>query len=238
MINSIFVIQPRSLPNLRIRIPIIPLGQLHRPLLIQMPMHIKAIPQQMRLMSPPLSQTLKLRLLKVILQDGLVVWMRALVDNHTRALARTQATHVGEPLLGDYDVEIVFRLVDVRAHGHDAGDAGGVGLRRTGRGRVHDGVLCAAQEVGAAAEAVEHAGAHYAGGVCVGVDVDFDGGVHANDAQSADDLGRVGDLLAAEEEFRGISVPVFVEALEAVGREADGGCGGEVQVARVEEVEE
>jgi methylmalonyl-CoA mutase cobalamin-binding subunit len=33
-------------------------------------------------------------------------------------------------------------------------------------------------------------------------------------------------------------VPVLVEALEAVGREADRGCGGKVEVARVEEVEE
>jgi hypothetical protein len=72
----------------------------------------------------------------------------------------------------------------------------------------------------------------------VRVDVDFDGCVHSDDAQAPDNLGAVGDLLRAQEEFRGVLVPVLVEALEAIGREADAGGGGEVEVAAVEEVEE
>jgi hypothetical protein len=55
----------------------------------------------------------------------------------------------------------------------------------------------------------------------VGVDVDFDGGVHADDAKAADDFGGVGHLLRAQEQFWGICVPVVVEAVEAVRREAD-----------------
>lgn len=70
------------------------------------------------------------------------------------------------------------------------------------------------------------------------VDVDFDGGVHADASKATDDFGRVGDLLGAEEELAGVALPVVVEALEAVGGEADGGCGCEVQVAAIEEVEE
>ena len=72
----------------------------------------------------------------------------------------------------------------------------------------------------------------------MGVDVDFDGGVHADAAEATDDLGGVGDLLGAEEELAGVLLPVVVEALEAVWGEADGGCGCEVEVAAVEEVEE
>jgi hypothetical protein len=72
----------------------------------------------------------------------------------------------------------------------------------------------------------------------VRVDVDFDGRVHSNDAQAADDLGAVGDLLGTQQQLRRILVPVLVKALEAVGREADGCCGGEVEVSRVKEVEE
>jgi hypothetical protein len=72
----------------------------------------------------------------------------------------------------------------------------------------------------------------------MGIDIHFDRGVHSNNSQSPDNLGTVGDLLTTQQEFRGIFVPVGVEALETVGREADGGCGGEVEVARVEEVEE
>ena len=103
---------------------------------------------------------------------------------------------------------------------------------------MHDTVFAASEEVGTAAKTVEHAGAHDAGGVCVGVDVDFDGRVHADDAQAADDFRGVGDLLAAEEEFGSVAVVALVEALEAVGGEADRGGGGEVEVTAVEEVEE
>lgn len=129
-------------------------------------------------------------------------------------------------------------LVNVRAEWHDAGHTGGIRLAGPGTGGVHDAVLGAAQEVGGAAETVQHAGAHDAGAVGVGVDVDFHGGVHADAAQAADDFGGVGDLLRAEEQLIGVAVPVVVEALEAVGREADGGSGGEVEVAAVEQIEE
>lgn len=129
-------------------------------------------------------------------------------------------------------------LVDVRGERHDAADTRRVGLAGPGGRRVHDGVLGVAQEVGGAAQAVEHARAHDAGAVGVGVDVDLDGGVHGDDAQAADDLGRVGDLLRAQQQLGRVAVPVVVEALEAVGRQADGGGGREVEVAAVEEVEE
>jgi hypothetical protein len=72
--------------------------------------------------------------------------------------------------------------------------------------------------------------------VCV--DVDFDGRVHADDTQATNDFGGVGDLLTAQKQFRRILVPVLVEAFEAVRGEADGCCGGEVEIARVEEIEE
>ena len=103
---------------------------------------------------------------------------------------------------------------------------------------MHDAVFGGTEEIGAAAEAVEHAGAHYAGTVGVGVDVDFDGRVHANHAQAADDFRRVRDLLGAEEQLGRVLVPLLVEALETVGGEADRGCGGEVQVSGVKEVQE
>jgi hypothetical protein len=160
--------------------------------------HIKAIPQQMRLMSPPLPKTLKLRLVEVVFQNRHIVGVRTLLDNNPRTLSRAQTTHVRKTLLGNNDVEVVFGLVHVRAHGHDAGYACRIGLRGAGRRRVHDGVLCASKEIGGSAEAVEHAASHYAGGVCVGVDVDFDWGVHADDTKATDDLGAVGDGLGAE----------------------------------------
>jgi hypothetical protein len=185
----------------------------------------------MGFMTPPLPQTLKLRLIKVVFQNWYVIRMCTLLDDHTGSFFRRQTAHVSETLLRDDDVEIVLGLVDVRAHGHYAGHARGICFRRARRRRVHYAVFCAAQKVCGAAEAVEHAAAHYAGRVCVGVDVDFDGGVHTNDAETSYDFGRVGDLLRAEEQLGCVAVPVLVEAVETFGRETDGGCGGEVEVA-------
>lgn len=214
------------------------LDLLHAALLHQSLVHVKAVKQKMRLVSPALLQTVKLGLFKVVLQDRLIHGMSTLVDDDPCPLAGTQASDVGEAVLCDDDVEVVLRLVDVGAHGHDAGDAVGVRLGRSRRGRVHDGVLGGAEEVGGTTEAVEHAGAHDAGGVGVGVDVDLDGRVHADDAETADNLGGVGDLLATEEELVVVRLPVVVEALEAVGGEADGGGRRKVETARVEEIEE
>lgn len=103
---------------------------------------------------------------------------------------------------------------------------------------MHDGVLRAAQEVGGTTETVEHTAAHDASAVGMGVDIDLDGGVHADHTQTLDDLGRVGDSLGAEEQLRRVALVVLVEALEAIGAEADGRRGCEVEVAAVEEVEE
>lgn len=142
---------------------LLPRIQLHSSLLLQIAVHVKGLIQHMRLMTPSLLQTFKLRAIKVILQNWSVVGMRALLDDFASTLTGSQAADIGEALFRDNDVEVVFRLVDMCAHGHDTGDAGGVGLGGTGGGSVHDGVFGAAEEVGAAAEAVEHTGSHDAG---------------------------------------------------------------------------
>lgn len=192
----------------------------------------------MRLMEPSSSRTLKLRLLEVILQDRSVKRMGAIADNDLGSLLRAQAANISETLLGDDDVEVVLGLVDVSGHWHNAGDSVWIDLRRARGWRVHDGVLAVSQEISRATETVQHARAHDTGGVGVGVDVDLDGGVHADDAETSDDLRGVGDLLRAEEELVVVMVPVVVEALEAIWREADGGCGCEIELAGIEEVEE
>ena len=203
-------------------------------------MHIKRIKQQMRLMSPPLPQTLKLRLIQIILQNRPILRMRRLLHNDPGPLARTQPPHIRQPLLRHNNIQIMLRLVDVGAHGHDTAHARGIPARlaRPRAGRVHDAVLAAPQEIRGPAEPVQHARAHDTGAVGVRVDVDFHGRVHPDDAQPADDLGRVGDGLRAQQQLGVVRVPVVVEAAEPVRREADAGRRGEVEVAAVEEVEE
>lgn len=89
----------------------------------------------------------------------------------------------------------MFSLVNVRCERHNARDTSRVRLGRTHTRRVHDTVLGATEEIGGSTKTVEHPRSHHAGTVGVGVDVNFNGGVHADTAKSADDLGRVGNLL-------------------------------------------
>jgi hypothetical protein len=110
-------------------------------MVIQMLVHVEAIPQQMRLMSPALPKTLKLRLIEVVLQNRHVIRMRALLDDNARSFPRAETSHVGEALLRNDNIEIVLRLVNVRAHGHNATHTRRIRLARARTRRVHDTVL-------------------------------------------------------------------------------------------------
>ena len=201
-------------------------------------MHLECVEEQVGLVTHALLQALELSTVQVIRQDWCVVRVRALLDNDTCTLTGTQATHISKTLLRNNHIEIVLGLVNVCSEGNDAGDTGGVCLGGADTRCVHDTVLRRTQEIGRTAETVEHARAHNARAVSVGVDVDFNGSVHADAAQTTDDLRRVRNLLRAQEQLAGIALPVVVEALEAIGGEADGSRRREVEVAAVEEIEE
>lgn len=189
-------------------------------------------------MTHTLTQTLEFRTVKVISENRRVVRVRAVLNNNARALPGRQSTDISKTLLSNDNIKIVLGLIDVCRERNDTAHTGRIGLGRTCRRSVHDTVLGVTQEIGGSTESVQHAGSHHACAVGVCVDIDFDGGVHADTAKTTDDLGGVGDLLRAEEELAGVALPVIVEALEAVWGEADGGCGCEVEVSAVEEVEE
>ena len=215
-----------------------PLDLAHAAFLEEGLVHVEGVEEEVGLVAHALAEALELGLLEVVAQDGLVLVVRAALDDEAGALARAEAAHIGETGLRHHDVQVVLRLVDVRAHGHDAGHAVLVGLRRPRRRRVHNAVLGGPQEVGRSAETVQHPAAHHVRAVGVRVDVHLDGSVHADDAQPADDLGRVGHLLRPQQKLVVVRLPVVIEALEAVGGEADTGGRGEVESARVEQVQE
>lgn len=141
-------------------------------------------------------------------------------------------------LFGHNDIKVVLGLVDVSAHRDDAAHTGRVGLAGASAGSVHDRVLGRTEEVGRTTQTVQHTASHDAGRVGVSVNVNLNGRVHADDTQTADDLGRVGNLLGAKQELGCVLLPVVVEALEAVRREANRSGRGKVQVAAVEKVKE
>lgn len=86
---------------------------------------------------------------------------------------------------------------------------------------MHNRDLRIPQKVRRPSETVQHPASGDVGRVRVRVDVDFNGGVHADDSQSADDLRVVGDGLRAQDELVVVAVPVLVEALEAIRGKAD-----------------
>ena len=143
-----------------LRTRVIPLGQLHGAMLIQMLVHVEAVPQQMRLVAPALSQALKLCLVEVVFENWYVVGVGALLDDDAGTLLGREATDIGETLLGDDDVEVMLGLIDMSAHGNNAGYTSWIGLSRTRRGCVHDGVLGRTKEVGGPTETIEHAATH------------------------------------------------------------------------------
>jgi hypothetical protein len=65
----------------------IPLGDLHRAVLVEVLVHVKGVPQQVRLVAPALAQALELGAVQVVSQDGLIVGVRALFDDLAGALA-------------------------------------------------------------------------------------------------------------------------------------------------------
>ena len=217
---------------------LLPAVDLHGTLLGQVLVHLEGLEEQVRLMTHALLEQIEFRPVEVIRQDGLVVGVRALLDDDTGPLTRRETTDVGESLLGDDHVEVVLGLVNVGGEGNDAGHTGRVRLAGTRTGGVHDTVLGVPEEVGGTTQTVEHARAEDAGAVGVGEDVDFNGGVHTDAVQTTDDLGRVRDELRTQEQLVRVLVPVVEEALEAGRREPDGGGRGEVQVAAVEQVQE
>ena len=74
-------------------------------MVIQMPVHIEAVPQQMRLMAPALAETLELGAVEVVGQDGLVVGVGTLLDNLAGTLAGRHSGDIGETDFGNDHVD-------------------------------------------------------------------------------------------------------------------------------------
>ena len=132
----------------------------------------------------------------------------------------------------------MLRLINMRAHRHNTAYARGITLARPGTRCMHNTILCAPQKIRAPAKPIQHPAPHDTRTIRMRVNIHFDRRVHADDAQPADYLGGIADLLAAQQQLGRVFVPVVVEALEPAGRKADRSRGCEVEVARVEEVEE
>jgi hypothetical protein len=192
-------------------------------------MHLKRIPQHMRLMPRPPPQALLQRPLIILQQHPPIIRVRTPLNNHPRPLPRTQPPHIREPLLRHHHVQIMLRLVYMARKRHYTRDACRIGRGGARGRRVHDAELRVAQEVRGAADPVEHARAQGVGRVGVRVDVHLERRVHGDDPEAPDELGRVGDLLRAQEQSVFVVLPVYTTHIRTdaeCGRRKGGGRTG------------
>ena len=159
--------------------------------------------------------------------------MHAVVDDLQGARPRCKAAQIRDALLRDDDVNVVLRVIDMRAHRNDGRDRA---VLRNGR-RVEDRQEGVSREVARAADAVHHLRACNVCGVHVAVDVDFKSRVHGDDAEAMDNFRAVGDFLRTQQQVLLVLLDVLVEALHACRRGRERRARGEVQLVRVDEVE-
>ena len=149
---------------------------------------------------------------EVILQHRFVVGMRAFVDDDLGALFRRQAADVGYAALGDEYVDVVFGVVDMRAHRHDRGN---VAFLR-GRGREEERQFAVAGEVAGTADAVHHLAAHDVRGIDVSIDIHFNRSVHGNNAKTPGQFGIVGDTLRTQHDLFPVFGNIGIEAFQSI----------------------
>ena len=169
-----------------------------------------------------------------VVHEGVsVVRMSDVVDDDFRSFFRGQAANIGNALFGNEHMGVVFGVVHMGAHRNDRGDIAVL------RGAVAEeaGEVRVACEVAGTADAVHHLRARYMGGVHVAVDIHFQSGIHADDADTANDFTVVGDLFRTEDDLLAVFVNVLVEALQAFRRRGQGRTGDHVDLAGIDQVE-
>lgn len=91
--------EPQTKTQLRDRGRLLPGGDLHGSLLRQVLVHLEGLEEQVGLVAHALLQALELGPVEVVLQDGLVFGVRAVLDDDAGTLARRETTNVSQTLI-------------------------------------------------------------------------------------------------------------------------------------------
>ena len=92
-------------------------------------------------------------------------------------------------------------------------------------------------EVAGTANTVHQLGAANMGGVNVAIDINFDSGVHSDNADTTGNFRAVGDFLRTEQQVFLVMFYIFIEFLLAFRRRSQRGTGSNAQFACVDQVE-
>ena len=126
----------------------------------------------------------------------------------------------------------MLRVIHVGHVGHNAGDGAVLG----GGGGGENGDARVAGVVAGAADAVHDGPLADVGGVDVARQIHLNGGVHGDDAQAADHLGGVAELLGPEDDLALVVVDMGIEPLPGGGGDGEGRAAGAGHLARVDEL--
>ncbi len=89
------IIHPESRRRKNDAVSMVPILNLHTPVIVELLVHLERVPQHMRLVTPPLLQTFVFGAVKVVLQNRLVVGMSALFDDEASSFPGREASDVG-----------------------------------------------------------------------------------------------------------------------------------------------
>ena len=124
---------------------------------------------------------------------------RAVCDDGVRPFSVVKAAQVSDTVLGNDEVNVMFRDVLMRNHGDDVGYRSALSGRRYEDHRK----TCVLGEARSASDTVHDPAPSDVAGVHVAVDVDLDAGVQSNQPQPADDFSVVGDVTVANHQVVG-----------------------------------
>lgn len=106
----------------------IPVVNFHGAVLCQVDLHLEDAVEKLRLMSCFSGQAILGGDVEVFLEERFVIRMGALVDDELGAGFRIKAAQIGQTLLGNEDIQVMLGMIDMGHMGHNAGDAGRIGL--------------------------------------------------------------------------------------------------------------
>ena len=171
---------------------------------------------------------------QVLAQQGTIDGMSGMLNDLVGALDGILAAQVGDTLVGDDDVHRVGVVVGIGNHGHDGADAVVLLDRRA----QEDADVGVAGEVARTAHTVHQARTADVGRVDVAIDVGLDGGVHRDDAQTADHLGVVADLAGTHEHLAMQGLALLEELGHGAAGEGHRAGAGKLALAALEQLED
>lgn len=147
--------------------------------------------------------------------------MSHVVDNNLCSFLRGQAANICNALFGNEYMGIMFGVVNMGAHRNNSGNLAAL----CGAVAEEAGQECVAGEIAGTADTVHQLGACYMGGVYMTVNIHFQSGVHADNADTTNNFTVVGNFLRTKNDLLIVLLNVSIEAFQSIRGWGQGSTG-------------